>query len=105
MRSVPAGTVTGAPSMVRFTSCSGITLPPSPVPRPVEICLKFSSELLDPAHDRSRARVGQHADSLARHVLRQVEQQVEILGLSLPRQNALHDLGRPRGAFPTLGAL
>src|SRR5437879_1083844 len=45
------------------------------------------------------------SDRLARHVLREVEQQVQVGRLALPRQNALEDLGGPGGAFTALRAL
>src|SRR3989440_9010678 len=117
MTSVPFGTLTGTPSMVRLTSSSGITRPPSLFPRPPWSCHhhRFASsrdvvfelvpELLDAGDDGRGARVRQHADRLAGHVLGEVEQQVQGGRLALARENALEDLGGPRPALAALRAL
>src|SRR5437879_4518016 len=116
MTSVPFGTLTGTPSIVRFTSSSSITLPSSPVPLrrschhhrlapPREVILELASELLDPGDDGRGARVRQHADRLAGHVLREVEQQIQVGRLALSGEDALEDLGGPRRALAALGAL
>src|SRR5713101_4051893 len=82
MTRVPGGTLTGTPSMVRLIEPSAIGRRPSGrhgafLPRDVR--LELALELPDPAHDRRRARVRQHADRLPRHVVGEVEQQVEVL--------------------------
>src|SRR5262245_30793204 len=101
MTRVPGATETGTPSIVRLTSWSGIDR----LLLSRQIRLKLPAEFLDAADDGRRARVRQHADRLARHVLGEIEQQVEIFGLALPRQDPLENLGRPRGAFAALRAL
>ena len=70
-----------------------------------DIRLELAAELLDPAYDRRGAGIAEHADRLARHVLGQVEQQLEVFLLPLPRQDPLQDAGGPRGAFSALRAL
>src|SRR3989454_4583938 len=59
----------------------------------------------DPGNDGCGARVAQHANRLPGHVVRQVEQQVEVRHLPLPREDPLEDLGGPRGALAALGTL
>src|SRR6266571_1947356 len=66
---------------------------------------EIPAELVDARHDRRRARVAEHADRLACHVVGDTEQRVEVLRASLACRNALEDPGRPRGAFAALGAL
>src|SRR3989440_9297971 len=117
MTSVPFGTLTGTPSMVRLTSSSGITRPPSLFPRPPWSChhhrlasprdvvFELVPELLDPGDDGRGARVRQDADRLSGHVLREVEQQVQVGHLATSREDALEDLGGPRRALTALGAL
>src|SRR3954470_11061091 len=109
MTRVPGGTETGTPSIVRLIKPSAISRLPSAnhdgLAFACEIGFKLSAEFLDTADDRRGARIGQHADRLARHVLGQIEEQVEILGLALPREDPLHDSRGPRGALATLGAL
>src|SRR6266446_1250353 len=109
MTSVPGGTLTGAPSIVRVIKPSAICRLPSAhhygLALACEIGFEFASEFLDPTHDGCRARVRQHADRLAGHVLGEIEQQVEVFRFALPGQNALHDLGGPRGALAALRAL
>src|SRR5882762_8026110 len=103
MTSVPGGTETGAPSIVRLIMPSAISRLPSAdhyrLALACEIGFEFASEFLDPTYDRCGARIREHADRLARHVFREVQEQIEVLGLALPREDPLHDLGRPRRAF------
>src|SRR3954467_6678329 len=73
--------------------------------RTLDIRLELVAELLDPAHDRRGAGIAQNADGLAGHVVGQIQQELEMLLLSLPRQNPLENPDRPGGAFPALGAL
>src|ERR1044071_2349881 len=91
MTSVPGGTLTGAPSMVRLTRPSVISRLSSAnqygCAFACEIRLELPADLLDAAHNRSRTRVRQHADRLSGHVFGEIEQQIEIFGLPLPRQN------------------
>src|SRR6266702_3322429 len=116
MTSVPLGTLIGRSSIVRVTRSSAITLPASRSPHPGcschqrpapagDVVLELIPELLDPRDHRCRARVREHADRLAGHVLRQIEQQVEVLRLALARENALEDLRGPGGALATLRTL
>src|SRR5437867_6679269 len=109
MTSVPGGTLTGAPSIVRLIMPSAISRLPSAdhyrLALAREIGFEFASEFLDPTHDGCRARVRQHADRLPRHVLGEIEEEVEVFGLALPRQDPLHDLGGPRRALAALRAL
>src|ERR671916_2137851 len=112
---VPAGTVTWRPSTVRLTAgaAAGAVMPSVSrdrggahrAPPLGDVRLELVAELLDPAHDRRRARVAQHADGLARHVLRELEERVEVLHRPLARLDALHDLRDPRGALAALGTL
>src|SRR5678815_5631567 len=67
--------------------------------------LEIFAELLEPRDNRRGARVAQHADRLARHVLGNLEQRVEVFRRSLAFHDPLEDLRRPRGAFTTLRAL
>ena len=67
--------------------------------------LELVPELLQPADDRCGARVAEHADRLAGHVLRQVEQRVEVLERALTGDDALEDLRGPRRALAALRAL
>src|SRR3989441_10377673 len=109
MTSVPGGTLTGAPSIVRLIKPSAISRQPSANQYGCafagQVRLELSAELLDAAHDRRRARIGPRADRFARHVLREIASQIEVFRLPLPRQDALEDLRCPRGAFPALRAL
>src|SRR5258705_1081390 len=109
MTSVPGGTLTGAPSIVSLIMPSAICRLPSAdhyrLALACEIGFEFAPKLLDPTYDRSRDGVGEHADRLARLVLGEIEEQVEVFGLALPRQDPLHDLGRPGSAFAALRAL
>src|SRR6266480_6947158 len=104
MTSVPGGTDTGTPSMIRLIMPSAIR-PPSPVALARQIGLKLAPEFLDAADDGRRARVRQYADRLAGHVLGEIEQEIQIVRLSLPREDPLEDLGRPGCAFAALRAL
>src|SRR5450755_2331944 len=104
---VPLATWTGTPSMVTDTISS---LMPSHSHRGrrvrrVEVTVEVRAEFLDPAHDRRRAGVAEHADGLAGHVLRQVEQQVEIRFLSFAGEHPLENPRRPRRALATVGTL
>src|SRR5918999_225060 len=121
MMVVPFGTLTGAPSMITLTNSSGIKLllPCSSsqsrkhgsnrghggLARALDVRLELVPKLLDPAHNRRGAGVAQHADRLAGHVIRQIQQELEMLLLALPCQNALQDPHRPRGPFAALGTL
>src|SRR5437879_2476767 len=109
MSSVPGGTLTGMPSIVRLTTSLAISALPSRdqhgLPLARDVVLEFTAELLDAGDDGRRAGVGEHADRLPRHVLREVEQEIEVCRLPLPRKDPLEDLGGPRGAFAALGAL
>src|SRR2546422_7089764 len=109
MTSVPGGTLTGAPSIVRLIKPSAISRLPSAdhyrLAFACEIGLEFASEFLDPTHDRSGAGIRENTDRFSRHVFREIQEQVEVLSLALSRQNALHDPGGPGGALAALGAL
>src|SRR2546425_13309879 len=109
MSSVPGGTLTGVPSIVRLTTPSAIGRPPSRhhhgAPPARDVVLERALEALDAAHHGRRAGVREHADRLARHVLRQVEQEIQVGRLALPREDPLEDLRGPRGAFAALRAL
>src|SRR5256885_16583256 len=102
MTRVPGGTETGTPSIVRLIKPSAISRLPSAnhdgLAFACEIGFKLPAEFLDAADDRGGARVRQHADRLARHVLGKIEEQIEILGLALPRGDPPHDFRGPRGA-------
>src|SRR5687767_7821183 len=118
MIGVPFGTATCMPSIVTVTnSCSGIRFLSSSLmlgpasrgrqrrlARAGDVGLELGAELLDAAHHRRGAGVAQHADRLAGHVFREVQQQLEVLLPALARQNPLEDPGGPRGAFAALGA-
>src|SRR5688500_10888178 len=67
--------------------------------------LELATKFLYPRYHGNGARITEHADRLARHLLGNVEQGVEILHRSLPVANSLHDLGRPRRALAALRAL
>src|SRR6266545_620979 len=135
MMGVPLRTDTGTPSMVRLTRsaliphpCSGSSeeevarreLPFPPRSSllatsshgfqrmrrgPAQTRIELRPELLDPAHDRRGAAVAQHADGLPGHLVGEVEQEIEILGLSLAAEDPLQDPRGPRGALAALGAL
>src|SRR5437667_12423310 len=109
MTRVPGGTLTGIPSIVKLTTLSAISAQPSRdhygLPLARDVVLEFTAELLDAGDDRCGAGVREDADGLSRHVLGEVEQQVEIRRLSLARQDPLEDLRSPRGPFAALGAL
>src|SRR3989442_10585812 len=109
MSNVPGGTLTGTPSMVRFTTPSAISAPPSRdhygLPLARDVVLEFAAKLLDAGDDGRGAGVGEHADRLPGHVVREVEQEIEIGRLPLAREDPLEDLGGPGGALATLGAL
>src|SRR4029078_5983485 len=75
------------------------------LPRLGDVRFELRAEFLDPAHHRGRARVAQDADGLPGHLLRQVEQKIQILFLPLPRQDPLENLRGPRGPLATLSAL
>src|SRR5581483_9052129 len=106
MMVVPRGTVTVAPSMVRVTRSWVMAGPLRPgqrgPPGPREVGLELAAELLDPAHHRRGAGVAQHADGLAGHVLREVEEEVEIAGLALAAEDPLQRPHGPGGALPAL---
>src|SRR5439155_7940257 len=113
MTSVPFGTLSGTSSMVRLMSSSGITSP-SPFPASGhhdgllasrDVILELVAELLDPRHDGRGAGVAQHANRLPGHVVRQVEQQIEVGHLPLPHEDPLEDLGGPRRSLAALRAL
>src|SRR2546428_9586062 len=108
MSSVPGGTLTGTPSMVRLMTPSAISAPPScdhhGLPLARDVVLEFAAKLLDAGDDGRGAGVGEHADRLPGHVVREVEQEIEIGRLPLAREDPLEDLGGPGGAFPTVGA-
>src|SRR5256885_9435978 len=88
MSSVPGGTLTGTPSMVRFTTPSAISAPPSRdhygLPLARDVVLEFAAKLLDAGDDGRGAGVGEHADRLPGHVVREVEQEIEIGRLPRP---------------------
>src|SRR5262245_60724998 len=103
---VPAGTDTGRPSIVRLTIW--VMLRHS---RHEEMRLlldqrfELTRELLQPRHDRRRARVAEYADGLPCHVVGDLEQRVQVLRGAFAGGDALEDLGRPGGPFATLRAL
>src|SRR5215207_1249243 len=70
-----------------------------------DVRLELVTEFRDPGHDGRGAGVAEHADRLARHLLGDLEQGVEITHRSLPCLDAFEDLGRPRRAFAALRAL
>src|SRR5512144_2549354 len=114
---VPSATATGLPSIVRLivlTSAMSSSLGLRRSGRgggaeraslPGDVRLELVAPLLNARDHRHRARIGQHADRLARHVLADLEQRVEVRHRALARLDALHDLRRPRGALAALRAL
>src|SRR5438046_9980957 len=106
MSSVPGGALTGIPSMVRLTAPSAISDPSSRdqhgLPLARDVVLEFAAELLDAGDDGGRTGVGEHAGGLPRHVLREIEQEIEVRRLPLPRQDRREN---PRGRGPALPAL
>src|SRR6187397_3130011 len=107
MMVVPLGTLTGAPSMVTFTSSSVIRLHRRHcrLARALNVGLELVTELLNSAHDRGGAGVAQHADGFASHVVGEIEQQLEVFLLPLPRQDSLQDPHRPGRTLAALSAL
>src|SRR5687768_12293189 len=55
-----------------------------------------AAELLDAGYDGRRRRVAQHADGLARHLVADVQQRVQVVGGAAAHLDALEDLGAPR---------
>src|SRR6185503_7244203 len=114
---VPAGTDTGRPSIVRLTVC--VLDAGAVIDRCASLCmrsgvrsrsrdsrhemvrllldqrLEITRELLESRDDRCRAGVAQHANRLARHVVRDLEQCIEIFGRAVAGGNALEDLRGP----------
>src|SRR6185503_18671489 len=117
---VPSGTATGLPSMVRsivltsaIDSSLGLDLRrPSGrgggaerTPLALDVRLELVAPFLNAGRDRDRARVRQHADRLASHVVADLEERVEVGQRALPRFDPLHDLRRPGCPFAALCAL
>src|SRR5262245_22461292 len=112
---VPRGTAICMPSIVTVTRSSAIQLTDARgwysdgykrrLLRLRDVGFELRAELLNPAHHRRGAGVAQNANCLARHVLREIEEKIEILGLSHPCQNPLEDLRGPRRSLTALGAL
>src|SRR5207249_1021078 len=75
------------------------------LPAPRDIVFEFLLELLDSGHDWGGAGIRQHTDRLTGHVVGEVEQQIQVGRLPLPRQDPLENLRGPRGSFATLRAL
>src|SRR5438270_3984114 len=95
---VPGGTETGRPSIVRLTVCGAGEV----IDRYASLCrlsrmhagsrygghemmrplldqrLEIAAKLLEPRHDRRCTRVAEHTDGLARHVIGDLEQGIEI---------------------------
>src|SRR5438128_12441198 len=99
MSSVPGGTLTGTPSMVRFKTPSAISAPPScdhyGLPLARDVVLEFTAKLLDAGDDGRGAGVGEHADRLPGHVVREVEQAIENGRIPLARADQFVDRRRP----------
>ena len=88
MTVVPSSTSTLRPSMstvgmrVRLRAIAGTarrTTAPS-----ARVLLELGAELRDEAAHRHRGRVGERADGVAHHVVRDVEQQVDVAGVAPP---------------------
>src|SRR5687768_8971251 len=88
---IPLGTLICAPSIVTVTVSSGMHFRESVrrLPRPLDVGVELPAEFLDTAHDGSGAGVAEHADGLAGHALREVEQELEVGLLALPGQDPL----------------
>src|ERR1035437_2167025 len=67
--------------------------------------LELMPELLQSTHHWSRARIAQHADRLAGHVLRHLEQRVEIFVGAVAGDDAIEDARGPGRALAALRAL
>src|SRR6476646_6682398 len=102
MMVMPLGTLTRAPSMVTLTSSSAIAIGrgikcrtshccQSGLASALDVRLELLAELLNSAHDRRRAGVAEDADRLAGHVVRQIEQQLEMFLFTLAGQNPLQN--------------
>src|SRR5690348_4498028 len=105
MMLLPLGTCTDTPSMVT-DNISTVIVSHSRCHRGTrtgEIRLEFAAELLQTADDRRGARVAEDADGPAGHVVSQGEQQVEVAGLSLSRQQPLQNPGGPGGSLAAVG--
>src|SRR6185437_819189 len=108
---VPAGTLTDRPSIVRFTIAVACVSAILGHRRHEEMLLlldqrlEIAAELLDAGRHRSGARIAQHTNRLACHVVADFEQRVEILGGTVARDDPLENLRRPRCPFATLRAL
>src|SRR3982751_3366918 len=109
MMVVPLGTLTGEPSIVTVTNSSAITVVSHRchcrLSGALNVRFEFVAELLNAAHDGCCAGVAQHTDCLAGHVIREVQQELEMFLLSFPCQDALQDPHRPRRSLPALSAL
>src|SRR5215207_805926 len=93
---VPSGAATGRPSIVRLivltsamntheyvrrdreATASGRGGGAERTPLAGNVCFELVAPLLDARHDRHRARVAEHADGFAGHVLADLEQRVEV---------------------------
>src|SRR5438874_273196 len=107
---VPAGTETRRPSIVRLTPCvmygSASRHGRHEMMRLLrDERLEITPELLQSGDNRRCARIAQDTDRLARHVVGDLEQRVEILGRAVARGDALENLRRPGRPFPALRAL
>src|SRR5687768_11189550 len=58
-----------------------------------------AAELLDGRHAGGGRRVAQHADGLARHVVRNLQQGVQVVGRAAAVLDPAQDLGGPGGAL------
>src|SRR4051794_22447846 len=66
---------------------------------------EISSEFLDARGHRSRARIAEYANGLARHVVADLEERVEIFRSSVAGNDPLEDLSAPGRALAALRAL
>src|SRR2546423_7675364 len=123
---VPAGTDTCRPSIVRLTVCvveagevivryasslssaaaAGSGDRRDEVMGPfLDQAFEIATELLQARHDRCRTRVAQDTDRLARHVVGDLEQRIEVLGGTIANGDPLENFRCPSGALATLPAL
>src|SRR5579884_1933524 len=102
---VPGGTVTWRPSIVRVMSAMLRHRRHEEMLLLLDQRLEVPAELLDARRDRRGARITQHADRLAGHVLADIQEGIQVFRRPVAGDDPLENLRRPRGAFAALGAL
>src|SRR4029079_15598844 len=104
MTVLPCGTCTARPSTSMFKSfASDIRWDDALLVR--DVMLELAAEMLDEALDRQCGRVSERADRPALDVVRDLRQQIEILGAALAVLDAVHHAPQPPGAFAARCAL